>query len=129
MHSNIVIYYRTPPSQDVCMSSFENRPSQTISHSPITGLSKKHFSLLGGHQSSLHCLSKILYSVHFTPILFCYNVCNFLHNFFIQFYLFYLSGIIFNPLIASLLPVFPLASQSRQFGKNTKFLIFFCILV
>ena len=112
------------------MSSFQNRPSQTISHSPIAGLSKKHFSLFGGHQNSLQglsknfvlctfrlsCLPQYLYCLSF-----CYNVCKFLHNFFIQFYLFYLSGIIFNPLIASLLHVFPLASQSRQFGKNKKF--------
>ena len=65
----------------------------------------------------------ILYisSFLFTPILFCYNVCKFLHNFFIQFHLSYLSGIIFNPLIASLLQLLPLALQPRQFGKINSF--------
>ena len=134
MHSNSVIYYRTPPFQDVCMSSFQNRPSQTISHSPIAGLSKKHFSLFGGHQNSLQGLSKILYSVHFVLLVspntlyclsFCYNFCKFLHNFFVQFNLSYLSRIIFNPLIASLLQLLPLALQSRQFGKIKSFSVFF----
>ena len=96
------------------------------------GLSKKHFSLFGGHQNSLQGLSKICVLCTFRLsclpqylycLSFCYNVCKFLHNFFIQFCLFYLSGINFNPLIASLSHVFPLASQSRQFGKNTIFLI------
>ena len=84
-----------PPFQDVCLSSFQNRPSQTISHPSIAGLSQKHFGLLGDHQSCLQGLSKILYSVHLIQYLYCLSFC--LHNFLSNSILsYFLSGIIFT---------------------------------